>query len=261
MFSMGLTLKPDDFKMVINKPLLILLGVSMQYLLMPFLAWVLAMMLKLPVEIAAGLILLGACPGGTASNVICYLANANVALSISLTAFSTLLAILLTPIMTLLYVDQSITVDVINMMKSLLYIVIIPVLSGVLINTYYNQRINAIKPFLPTISVLFIVFIIGVIVAKNNSNLKDLGLLLLTAVALHNCLGILAGYLIPRIFGYDKTICKTMAIEVGMQNSGLAVVLANQYFSAMAALPGAVFSIWHNLTGAIMAAIWANKNE
>lgn len=261
MFSMGMTLTSSDFKQVFKQPRLILLGVALQYVLMPFIAWGLAKILSLPVSIAAGLILLGACPGGTASNVICYLARANVALSISLTAVSTLLAIILTPLITLLYVDQSVVVQVSSMMKSLLFIVILPVLSGVIINTYFNKRVEKIKPFLPVFSVLFILLIIGVIVAKNNSKLPELGLLLFCAVVLHNFLGLIAGYVIPRFMGYDKMTCKTLAIEVGMQNSGLAVVLANQYFSGIAALPGALFSIWHNVTGAILASVWVKQNE
>ncbi|MGB1800475.1 MAG: bile acid:sodium symporter family protein [Gammaproteobacteria bacterium] len=261
MFSMGITLTLDDFKRVFKQPRLILLGVSLQYILMPLIAWGLAKVLSLPVAMAAGLILLGACPGGTASNVICYLARANVALSISLTAVSTLLAIILTPLITLLYVDQSLVVEVANMMKSLLFIVILPVLSGVIINTCFNKRIEKIKPILPVFSVLFIVFIIAVIVAKNNSKLPELGWLLFCAVVLHNFLGLMIGYVIPRFIGYDKMTCKTLAIEVGMQNSGLAVVLANQYFSAIAALPGALFSVWHNISGAILAAVWVKQDE
>ena len=261
MFSMGMTLKPDDFKRVLKQPELILLGVSLQYILMPLIAWMLAKILNLPIALATGLILLGACPGGTASNVICYLAKANVALSISLTAVSTLLAVVLTPVITLFYVDQSVVVEVVNMMKSLLFIVILPVLSGVLINTYFNRRIEFIKPILPLISVLFIIFIIGVIVAKNNSKLLELGLLLFCAVTLHNVIGLIAGYTLPKLMGYDKMTCKTLSIEVGMQNSGLAVVLANQYFSAVAALPGALFSVWHNVTGAILATFWVRTND
>lgn len=261
MFSMGMTLTANDFKRIFKQPGLILLGVSLQYLLMPFIAWGLAKILSLPVAVAAGLILLGSCPGGTASNVICYLARANVALSISLTAASTLLAFILTPLITLLYVDQSVVVQVGNMMKSLLFIVILPVLLGVMINTYFNKQTEKFKPFLPTFSVLFIIFIIGVIVAKNNSKLPELGLLLFCAVVLHNFLGLLIGYVIPRFMGYDKMTCKTLAIEVGMQNSGLAVVLANQYFSAVAALPGALFSVWHNVTGAILASVWVKQDD
>lgn len=261
MFSMGMTLTPADFKRVLEQPKLIFLGVSLQYIIMPLIAWLLSLILNLPVPLATGLILLGACPGGTASNVICFLAKANVALSISLTAVSTLLAAVLTPLITLLYVDQSIDVPVFNMMKNLLLIIIFPVLSGVLINTYFQQRLDKIKSFLPLLSVLSIIFIIGVIIAKNHAQLFESGLLLFCAVALHNLFGLIAGYSIPGLMGYDKTICKTLSIEVGMQNSGLAVVLANQYFSAMAALPGALFSVWHNVTGSILAAFWSKHDD
>lgn len=261
MFSMGMTLRPDDFKRVLTQPKLILLGVSLQYILMPLIAWLLSMLLNLPVILATGLILVGACPGGTASNVICYLARGNVALSITLTAVSTLLAAMMTPLMTLLYVDQSIDVPVLDMMKNLVLIVILPVFSGVLINTFYHQRIKKIKSYLPLISVLSIIFIIGVIVSRSHSQVLELGGILFIAVVLHNALGLLTGYLIPRLIGYDETICKTLSIEVGMQNSGLAVVLANHYFSAVAALPGAVFSIWHNITGSILAVFWSRDNK
>ncbi len=261
MFSMGMTLVPADFKRVFKQPALIFMGVSLQYIAMPLIAWLLSEILSLPVLLATGLILVGACPGGTASNVICFLAKANVALSISLTTVSTLLAAVLTPLLTLAYVDQSIDVPVINMMKNLVLIVILPVVSGVLLNTFYQQRLGKIKLYLPLISVLSIIFIIGVIVAKNQGQLFELGLLLFFAVALHNLFGLIAGYYIPKLMGYDETICKTMSIEVGMQNSGLAVVLANQYFSAIAALPGALFSVWHNVTGSILAVLWSKNNE
>ena len=261
MFSMGMTLSPRDFKQILIQPSLILLGVSLQYLLMPLIAWLLSMLLNLPVLLATGLILVGACPGGTASNVICYLARGNVALSISLTAVSTLLAAIMTPLLTLFYVDKSINVPVIDMMKNLVLIVILPVMSGVLINTYYQQRIERIKTYLPLISVLSIIFIIGIIVAKSHSQIVDLGFLLFITVILHNALGIFFGYIIPRLMRYDETICKTIAIEVGMQNSGLGVVLANKYFSAVAALPGALFSIWHNLSGSILAGYWAREKK
>lgn len=261
MFSMGMTLESVNFKRVLEQPMLIFIGVSLQYLLMPLIAWILSMLLNLPILLATGLILVGACPGGTASNVICFLARGNVALSISLTAVSTLLAAVLTPLVTLIYVDQSIDVPVIKMMKNLVLIVILPVMLGVLINTFYQQRLARIKSLLPLVSVLSIIFIIGVIVAKNQVQLFESGLLIFTAVALHNLLGLILGYGIPKLMRYDETTCKTISIEVGMQNSGLGVVLANQYFSAVAALPGALFSIWHNITGSVLAVIWSRNNN
>jgi len=261
MFSMGITLKPNDFKRVLEQPVLIFVGIALQYVLMPFIAWLLAKILNLPIMMAAGLILLGACPGGTASNVICFLAKANVALSISLTAVSTLLAAILTPLITLLYIDQNVDVPVISMMKNLLSIVVFPVVAGILMNTFYHQRLEKIKSGLPWVSILAIIFIIGVIVAKNQAQLFELGFLLFCAVVLHNLLGLMAGYAIPKLMGYDEATCKTLSIEVGMQNSGLAVILANQYFSVVAALPAALFSIWHNVTGSILAVIWSRNND
>jgi bile acid:Na+ symporter, BASS family len=261
MFSMGMTLKADDFKRVLKQPVLILLGVSLQYILMPLIAWSLAKILELPVLLATGLILIGACPGGTASNVICYLARGNVALSISLTAMSTLLAVVLTPLLTLIYVEHSVDVPVFKMVLNLISIVILPVLSGVLINTFYQQRLGKIKSFLPLVSVLSIIFIIGVIVAKNQGQMTAFGLLLFCAVVLHNFFGLITGYIIPKLMGYDEAICKTISIEVGMQNSGLGVVLANQHFSAVAALPGALFSIWHNLSGSLLAVVWSRNDQ
>jgi len=261
MFSMGMTLKPVDFRRVLEQPVLIFIGVSLQYILMPLIAWLISIVLNLPVLLATGLILVGACPGGTASNVICFLARGNVALSISLTAVSTLLAAVLTPLITLIYVDQSIDVPVIKMMKNLVLIVILPVVSGVLINSFYQQRLARVKLFLPLVSVLSIIFIIGVIVAKNQAQIFEIGPLLFCAVVIHNLLGLLTGYSILKFMGYDEKICKTISIEVGMQNSGLAVVLANQYFSSVAALPGALFSIWHNITGSILAVFWSKNTS
>ena len=261
MFSMGMTLSAIDFKRVLKQPGLILLGVSLQYILMPLIAWALSFLLKLPVLLATGLILVGACPGGTASNVICYLARGNVALSISLTAVSTMLAVIMTPLLTLIYVDQSVYVPVVDMIKNLVLIVVLPVVTGVLINSYYHDRIEKIKSYLPLISVLSIVYIIGVIVAKSYSQLLELGALLFIAVVLHNALGLFFGYMIPKLMRYDETTCKTLAIEVGMQNSGLGVVLANKYFTAVAALPGAVFSIWHNISGSMLAGYWAREKK
>tara|TARA_R110002072_G_scaffold3149_3_gene23439 strand:- start:94291 stop:95214 length:924 start_codon:yes stop_codon:yes gene_type:complete len=259
MFTMGMTLKPADFMRILKEPVLIVIGICLQFILMPLIAWTLSLLLDLPVLLATGLILVGACPGGTASNVVCFLARGNVALSISLTAISTLLAAMLTPLIMLFYADQSIDVPVLKMMKNLLLIVVMPVLCGVLINSICQQRIQRVKSFLPLLSVSFIVFIIGVIVAKNQGDIIELGVLLFVAVVLHNLLGLIAGYSIPKLMGYDETICKTISIEVGMQNSGLAVALANQYFTTLAALPGALFSIWHNISGSIMAVILSNN--
>lgn len=261
MFSMGLSLNFKDFKLVMLRPGWIALGVSLQYLLMPLIAWVISTLLELPAAVAAGMILIGACPGGTASNIICYLARGNVALSITLTSVSTLLAIILTPYLTYLYVDESINVPVLMMVKSLLVIIIIPVVSGIVLNHFFHSRLISVKRYLPIVSMLCVVFIIGIIVARNETNLSQLGLLLVVAVILHNILGLLSGYWFTRVFTAERQVAKTIAIEVGMQNSGLGIVLANQYFSAAAALPGVLFSIWHNISGALLAGHWARAKQ
>lgn len=261
MFSMGLSLNFSDFKYVFVRPGLIIMGVSLQYLFMPLIAWLLSALFELPAPIAAGLILIGACPGGTASNIICYLARGNVALSITLTFISTLLAVMLTPLLTYLYVDASIDVPVLNMMKSLLLVIIIPVVSGLLLNHFLYKKLTVIKNYLPLVSMFSVILIIGIIVARNETILYQLGLLLFIAVVLHNFLGLLSGYWFTRMMTGDRQAAKTIAIEVGMQNSGLGIVLANQYFTAAAALPGVLFSIWHNISGSLLAGYWARGNQ
>lgn len=257
MFCMGLTLTTGDFRRVILRPGVVLLGIFMQFLCMPLLAWLIGMALQLPPALLAGMVLLGACPGGTASNLVCYLARGDVALSISMTCVSTLLAVVLTPWLTWIYVDESIVVPVAGMMLSLLKIIILPVILGLIINRYaarYLVRLNHVLPFLTLVA---IVLIIGIIVSLNQSRMPDLLLPLLLAVILHNSLGLMLGYLFPAMLGIDSKTCRTLAIEVGMQNSGLAVALANVHFSSLASLPGALFSIWHNISGAVLASYWS----
>jgi BASS family bile acid:Na+ symporter len=260
MFGMGITLAPGRFMDVVRRPRIILLGVALQYLVMPLAGWSLAKLLALPVPLAVGLILVGCSPGGTASNVICYLARGDVALSITLTTVSTVCAVLLTPLLTLVYAGQSVPVPALDMLVSILRVIILPVSCGVLLNHFLTDRLQALQAVFPAISVLAIVLIIAIIVALNAAQLAALGGLLVTAVVLHNLLGLLGGYWIPRWLGVPRVQCRTLAIEVGMQNSGLAVALAVKYFSAAAALPGALFSIWHNLSGALLASVWRRTN-
>lgn len=259
MLGMGMTLTLSNFREVLRRPAAIGVGVALQYLVMPFLAWVIALALELPPQLMAGLVLLGACPGGTASNVICYLARGDVALSITLTAVSTLLAILATPVLTWLYVGERVPVPVQDMLWSIFKIVLLPVSVGVLINSLAGGRLRPIKHLFPLLSVAAIVFIIAIIVALNRDNLVAMGWTLALAVALHNAGGVGVGYALARLIGWDERTARTLAIEVGMQNSGLAVALSVKYFAPAAALPGALFSIWHNLTGSLLAALWARR--
>lgn len=261
MFGMGMTLTGKDFLEVVKRPGVVLLGASMQYLLMPLFAWLAAWVLALPPQLTAGLVLVGAAPGGTASNVICYLAKGNVALSITLTSVSTALAVFATPFLTWLYVGREVPVPVLGMFFSILKIVILPVALGVTVNSYWGGRLHRYKQVFPGISVLTIVIIIAIIVALNRNHLEEVAWGVTAAVILHNFLGLNAGYFISRVVGFNERDSRTLAIEVGMQNSGLGVALATQHFSALAALPGALFSIWHNLSGSALAAYWSRKKE
>ncbi len=261
MFGMGITLRANDFLLVLKRPGVIVLGTAMQYLLMPLIAFILSLILDLPVEIMTGMVLLGACPGGTASNVICYLAKGDVALSITLTFVSTLLAFVLTPALTWLYIGQAVPVEVGNMMLSIVKIVLIPVTLGIMINTLFGRRIKSIRHTFPALSVATIVFIIAIIIALNKENILIAGPLVILAVVLHSAFGFTGGYSLSKILGLDERDAKTLAIEVGMQNSGLSVALAVEYFSSLAALPGALFSIWHNILGSALAAYWSSDRD
>ncbi len=259
MFSMGLGLQVADFKRALAMPRLIISGLVMQYSIMPLAALLIARALQLDPALSIGLILLGSCPGGTASNVITYLAKGNVALSITLTSLSTLLAIVLTPLITLLIADSAIDVPAGKMLASILYMVILPVSLGLALNHLFPARIRPLSPFLPLIAVAAIVLIIAIITALNINHFAQIGATLLLAVVLHNTTGLFLGYGGARLLGYPAKECRTLAIEVGMQNSGLAVALAIKHFSAAAALPGALFSIWHNLSGSALAYIWSRR--
>jgi BASS family bile acid:Na+ symporter len=259
MFGMGMTLTGRDFLNVVHRPAVVLLGVTLQFMVMPVLGWLLSGLAGLSAGLAAGVILLGSCPGGTASNVICYLGKGDVALSITLTAVSTVLAVVATPVLTWLYVGERVPVPVSALLFSTVKIVLLPVLLGVVINRVLGARLGPLKRVFPLLSMLAIVGIIAVIVAANRAQIGQLAGPLLLVVLLHNAAGLAIGYLVPRVMGYGMTECRTLCIEVGMQNSGLAVALANQHFSALAALPGAVFSIWHNLSGSLLAGYWSRK--
>jgi BASS family bile acid:Na+ symporter len=259
MFGMGMTLTPANFLEVLRRPTIIGFGIFLQFLIMPAVAWFLAQAMNLSPQLAAGLILVGSCPGGTASNVVCYLAKGDVALSITLTSLSTLLAVLATPVLTWLYVGERVPVPVASMLLSVLKIVILPVVLGLVVNRIFGVYLGQLKRVFPLLSVVAIVVIIAIIVALNQPQMGLLAPTIVIAVVLHNGLGLLSGYWFSRWVGFDKRTCRTLAIEVGMQNSGLGVALAIKYFSASAALPGALFSIWHNLSGSFLAAYWARR--
>ncbi|WP_344356996.1 bile acid:sodium symporter family protein [Brachybacterium phenoliresistens] len=256
MFGMGLTLTLPDFALVARRPLPVLLGVIAQYVIMPLVGLGVSVLLQLPPELAAGVILVGCAPGGTASNVIAYLAKADTALSVTMTSISTLLAPLLTPVLTLWLAGQYMPVDGAAMALSIVKIVLVPVILGLVVRLLLGRFVDRILPALPWISVAAIAVVVFAVVGNSAALIASAGLLVLLAVILHNGLGFLLGYGIARALKQPIRSARTVSIEVGMQNSGLAAGLAAQYFSPAAALPGAVFSIWHNLSGALLAAIY-----
>jgi len=263
MFGMGLTLKPSDFKPVLLHPREIIVGELAQFIIMPGVAWLLCEALSLPSELALGVILVGCCPGGTASNVICYLAKGDVALSVAMTGVSTLLAPIVTPALVLLLAGHSVDVDVLGMFLSIVQVVILPIVLGFIINHYFAKFTQSISRFLPGFSTLAIALIIGIIVSHNAQKIISCSLLVGIAVILHNTLGLALGYLAGRLLKIEQSKKTAISIEVGMQNSGLATALAAKHFEAMtmAAVPGAIFSVWHNFSGSIAAQIMKRINE
>jgi BASS family bile acid:Na+ symporter len=259
MFGMGVTLTLDQFAAVLRRPGLVGLGLALQFGVMPLAAWSIGTAMGFAPELLAGLILVGTAPGGTASNLVCYLAKGDVALSITLTTASTLAAVLLTPALTWLYLGEHVPVPALEMLISIAQVVLAPVALGLLVNHWLGARIGRVTALFPLISVAAIVLIIAIIVALNAGKLAQVGLAVVVAVVLHNAIGLAAGYGIARLLVRDEAIARTLAIEVGMQNSGLAVALAVKFFGPAAALPGAVFSIWHNLSGAALASWWSHR--
>lgn len=263
MFGMGLTLAPSDFKILGQHPKAVLIGVVAQFVIMPTTAYLLSSALNLPPEVAIGVVLVGACPGGTASNVMTFLARGNVALSVAVTSISTLLAPLLTPAVFFLFANQWIDVSATTMLVSILQMVLLPIVLGVVAHTLFRKQTAAAIDVLPLISVLAIVLIIGAVVAGSRAQIIETGLLIFGVVVLHNAIGYALGFLAAKLFGLPYDAQKTLAIEVGMQNSGLGAALAKAHFAMMplVAVPSAIFSVWHNISGSLLASYWATKAE
>lgn len=261
MFMMGLTLEREDIMRIARDPRPVAVGVALQFLLMPVLALTLAKLFQLSAQLTFGLVLLGSCAGGTASNVICYLAKGDVALSVSMTFASTAIGVVATPLLCQLYLAQMIEVDRLAMIESLVRMVLLPVAAGFTLRALLPSLCARLQGLLPTLSVLGILAVITIVVALNAGALQGIGSALVLAVVLHNLLGLFGGFTLSRLFGLDLRQSQTIAIEVGMQNSGLAAALSLQFFSASAALPAALFSIWHNVSGAVIAGHWGRKRD
>ncbi len=259
MLTMGVTLSFDDFKRVFTRPAPVIAGIGLHYLVMPLAAWAIAHALHMPPDLVAGMVLVGSVASGTASNVMIYLARGDVALSVTISALSTVVGVFATPLLTRLYIDASIAVDVRGMLMSIVQIVGLPIVAGLVIHHLFGGVIRRIERYLPLLSMIAIVLIIASVVAGTANSIASVGLLVMVGVILHNGIGLLGGYWGGRLLGFDESVCRTLAIEVGMQNSGLAATLGKLYFSPLAALPGALFSVWHNLSGSLLAGIWASR--
>ncbi|TDT34058.1 bile acid:sodium symporter family protein [Naumannella halotolerans] len=261
MFTMGLTLRPVDFALIAKRPLPVLIGVVAQYVIMPSAAVLVTVLLQLPPELAAGVILVGCAPGGTASNVVSYLARGDVALSVTMTSVSTLLAPIMTPLLTLWLAGQYMPVNAASMAITIVQLVLLPVVAGLLIRLLLPRVVDRLLPVLPWLSVATIAVIVAVVVSGSADRLISAGLLVLAAVVLHNVIGMALGYGVAALTGQPYSVRRTVAIEVGMQNSGLAAGLAAQYMSPLAALPAAVFSVWHNMSGALFALLCRRRDQ
>ena len=263
MFGMGLTLRLEDLKIVFSRPKDILIGSLAQFTVMPLLAWLLARVFALDSALALGVVLVGCCPGGTASNVITYLAKGDLALSVGMTTVSTLLAPFLTPLLTWMLAGKSVDVNVVSMFLSILYVVILPIVVGIIAKRLWPDLTERAIGYLPALSSLAIATIVAIIISANAHKLMAGGLLIALVVVLHNLCGLALGYLIGRGLGMKPAKWKAIAIEVGMQNSGLASSLATLHFAAypMATIPGAIFSVWHNISGAIVARFFSSINQ
>ncbi len=265
MLGMGITLTFDDFKRVMRMPRPIALGFFGQFLIMPFLGWAIAKGMNLPREFAIGLILVSCCPGGTASNVVTFLARANLPLSLLMTMCSTFGAIFLTPLLTAMYAIEYVSVDVMGLFLSTVQVVLLPLILGLAIHHFFPRLVNAVLDIAPLVSVVAIALICGSIIGGNVESVKAHGVSLATAIVLLHALGFLLGYLFAKLFGYDELIRRTVAIEVGMQNSGLGTVLAKNHFTdsmtgiCLPAVPCAISATVHSIIGSILAAFWRTR--
>jgi len=260
MLGMGITLSVSDFKAVLCRPWVIGLGVVAQFMIMPLLGWSVATLFDLPPMLKLGLILVSCCPGGTASNVICYLARANVALSVLMTMCSTLVAIIMTPLLTKMYASAILDVDAWAMFRSMVTIVLLPVIGGVVLNQLLGHKLDGIKKISPLVSILVIVLIVGGVVGATKANIMAYFGGLLVAIFILHALGFLLGYgagYLARLAEGDR---RTLSIEVGMQNSGLGSALAKQHFSLLAATPCAISALYHCLIGSFLAAVWRARS-
>ncbi|QNU06606.1 bile acid:sodium symporter family protein [Peribacillus butanolivorans] len=261
MFGMGLTLSAADFKEVFRRPKEVALGVAGHFIIMPLLAFALAIGFDLPKEVAVGVILVGCCPSGTASNVMVFLARGNVALAVAIASVSTILAPIVTPLLILLLASKWVNISIGSLFISIIQVVIIPLMLGFIVKKFFGKQAEAGAKALPLVSVISIVLIVSAVVAGSQAQLAKTGLLIFAVVVLHNVLGFFLGFFFARLCGMDLSKQKAVAMEVGMQNSGLGVAIATAHFSPLAAVPSAIFSVWHNISGSVLAFIFSRMKD
>ena len=259
MFTMGVTLSIDDFKRVVTKPKAVIICTLLHYIVMPVTALILSKLFTMRPELLVGMVLVGSVASGTASNVMIYLAKGDVALSVTISSVSTLVGVVVTPLLTLLLVGTTVEVPVWDMLVHIVQIVLIPIILGLIVHHFLNPVVKKCERFLPLLSMLCILLIICIVVAGSHALITQVGITVIFAVIIHNGVGLLGGYWGGRLFGFDESTCRTMSLEVGMQNSALAATLGTTYFSALSALPAAVFSVWHNISGSLLAGYWQGK--
>jgi BASS family bile acid:Na+ symporter len=259
MFGMGLMLSSADFREVFRRPMDVVIGVVGHFLIMPLLAFVLALVLKLPPDIAVGVILVGCCPSGTSSNVMTFLAKGDVALGVSIAAVSTLIAPIATPAMISLLANKWMDINAQSLFLDIVKVVIIPIVLGVIVKAIFKKQAEASAKALPLVSTIAIVMIVAIVVALNKGKILESGPIIFAVVILHNLGGYALGYLFAKLFGMNLAKRKAVTLETGMQNSGLGAALAAAHFNPIAAVPSAIFSVWHNISGSILATWFAKK--
>lgn len=261
MLGMGLTMTAADFKLVLSRPKDVCYGVLLRYLIMPGVAWAVTKILALDPALAAGVLLVGCCPSGTASNVMTFIAKGDTALSITVSSINTLLSPLLTPFLFLLLSGAMIPVDAAALLLDIFKIVVVPILAGMMIRFWANRWVEQLQPVIPAISVLAIVVTVSAVVALNAAKIAGVAVIALLAVGLHNLFGLLLGYWSSLSLGMSETKARAISFEIGMENSGLAVALALVHLDPLAAVPGAIFSVWHNFSGSLLASYWVRKSQ
>lgn len=260
MLAMGMTLEWRDIQELTRLPKAAATGLIAQFTIMPMLGWAMGKLFQLPTPFAVGLVLVGCCPGGTASNVIAFLANANLALSVLMTTCSTLVAIALTPLLTQGFAGQYVPVDALGLFLTTLRVVLLPIVLGVSLKQFLPNVVKKLLPVAPLLAVLAIVLICSAIFAQNKTAILDAKWQLLGSIFLFHSFGFGLGYGLSKLLGFPVTVNRTVAIEVGMQNSGLAVVLAGKHFAnPLTAVPGAISAVTHSIIGSGLAYVWRSR--